>query len=98
MKDLAERYSILIEWSDADDAYIATVEELFALKTHGNTRAEALCKAEEMIASYLSVDEQAPAPRQFDRHYEAEGMPWTEPGYDAAASVGLTPASAPSPR
>jgi len=96
MKDLAERYSILIEWSDADDAYIATVEELYSVKTHGDTRAEALSKAEDLITSFLAGEEQPPAPRQFDRHYAAEDLPWEEPGYDAAASVGLTPTIASS--
>jgi predicted RNase H-like HicB family nuclease len=98
MKDLAKRYSILIEWSDADDAYIATVDELHSAKIHGNTRAEALREAEELIASWLVGEEQSPAPRQFDRHYAAEGTPWTEPGYDAAASVGLTEGMAPASR
>lgn len=91
MKALAERYSLLLEWSDADSAYIATVAELDGAKIHGATRAAALAAAEELIVSWLATEDNPPAPRQFDRHYAAEGHPWTEPGYDATTSVGLAP-------
>lgn len=75
MNNLAERYSILIEWSDTDGAYIATVEELDDAKVHGTTRAETLANAEELIAFWLETEDNPPAPRQFDRHYAAEGLP-----------------------
>lgn len=75
MNDLAARYSVLIEWSDTDGAYIATMEELNGVQTHGATRAEALANAEEVIALYLDGEEAPPVPRQFDRHYAAEGLP-----------------------
>ena len=97
MRPLAERYSILIEWSDVDAAYIATIAELDDVHTHGDTRAAALAAAEELIAFWLDGEPAPPAPRQFDRHY-ADGRPWIEPGYDAVASVGLSPSSAPSSR
>lgn len=89
MDGLAGRYSILIEWSDADHAYIATVEELDRIKIHGETRAEALTKAEDLIAAWLETETDPPAPRQFDRHYAAEGQPWVEAEYDPAVAVGL---------
>ena len=39
-------YSILIQWSDEDQVYIATVPELPGCKTHGRTYEEALKQAQ----------------------------------------------------
>lgn len=49
------RYSILIEWSDEDDAYIVTVPELPGRKTHGATRVEAVEMGEEVINGWLEA-------------------------------------------
>ena len=49
--------------------------ELDDAKIHGATRAEALANAEDLISSWLDGEEAPPAPRQFDRHYAAEGLP-----------------------
>ncbi len=66
----ASRYSLIIEWSDEDQLYIATAPELPGCRTHGATRTEALAKAEEIIAEWLEIvaerGRQAPAPRVFD--------------------------------
>ncbi len=35
-------YSMLIQWSDEDEAYIVTVPELPGCKTHGSTHEEAV--------------------------------------------------------
>ena len=51
MKGSAERYSMLIEWSDVDNAYIATIAERNEAQSHGATRAAALAAAEELIRS-----------------------------------------------
>lgn len=48
-------YSVLIEWSDEDAAYIATVPELPGCRTHGATRREAVEQAEEVIAGWLDA-------------------------------------------
>ena len=70
----ASRYSILIEWSDEDQAYIVTLPEWEAAhyvgNTHGSTRAEALAAGEELIESWLEyvrqVGETPPPVRTFD--------------------------------
>ena len=49
------RYSVLIEWSDEDAAYIATVPELPGCRTHGATRREAVEQAEEVIVGWLDA-------------------------------------------
>ena len=56
-EELAEvrRYSIIIEWSDEDDAYIVTVPELPGCRTHGATRAEAIAMGEEVIAGWIAA-------------------------------------------
>lgn len=69
-------YSMIVEWSDEDDAYIVTVAELPGCRTHGATRAEAVAMGEEAIAGWLAVarerGEPPPTPRQFaEQHIEA---------------------------
>ncbi len=49
------RYSVLIEWSDEDAAYIATVPELPGCRTHGATRREAVEQAEAVIVGWLDA-------------------------------------------
>lgn len=41
-------YTIVLKWSDEDQAYLATVPEL-GVTTHGNTLAEALDMVLEVI-------------------------------------------------
>ena len=66
----ASRYSLLIRWSDQDDAYIATVPELPGCITHGATQVEAIRQAHDAIATWLegarSAGETTPPPRRFD--------------------------------
>lgn len=68
----AGRYSLVIEWSDADQVYIATVPELPGCRTHGATRAEALQHGEEVAAEWLDLAAELgwaiPDPRKFDGH------------------------------
>lgn len=60
------RYSLMIEWSDEDQAYIATIPE-FNVKTHGETYEEAFhlgCGLmEEVIAVYQQLGRPLPQPR-----------------------------------
>lgn len=49
----ARRYSLLIEWSPEDDAYIVTGPELPNVRTHGTTHQDAVEMGEEVIATYL---------------------------------------------
>ena len=64
------RYTLIIEWSDEDEVYIATAPELPGCRTHGATRVEALQKGEQIVAEWLAIaDERGwtpPLPRTFD--------------------------------
>jgi predicted RNase H-like HicB family nuclease len=64
------RYTLVIEWSDEDHAYIATSPELAGCRTHGASRAEALARGEEAIADWLAIAGEdgwdVPAPRTFN--------------------------------
>lgn len=62
--DAAARYALIIEWSDEDRVYIATCPELPGCRTHGDSRAEALARGEEIIADDKGWA--VPAPRIFD--------------------------------
>jgi DNA-binding transcriptional regulator YiaG len=51
--DRARRYSLVISWSDEDDAYLVNVPELPGLQTHGATPAEAAENGERSIALWI---------------------------------------------
>ena len=65
----ARRYSMLVQWSPEDEAWIVTVSELGDAKTHGATPAEAVEMGADLVASYLDFcrrrGEPVPAPRLF---------------------------------
>ncbi len=77
--DLVEdrHYSMLIEWSDEDKAYIVTVPELPGCMTHGVTYAEAVRQGEDAIATWLNTarawGDPIPAPRGFTRPSASAG-------------------------
>lgn len=48
-------YSINIQWSDRDQAYLANVPELPGCHTHGDTYEEALKNALEVIELWLET-------------------------------------------
>ncbi|HLZ59782.1 MAG TPA: type II toxin-antitoxin system HicB family antitoxin [Ktedonosporobacter sp.] len=48
-------YIITIQWSDRDQAYLANVPELPGCHTHGETYAEALENALEVIRLWLET-------------------------------------------
>jgi predicted RNase H-like HicB family nuclease len=61
-------YSILIQWSDEDQKYIASLPEFASYAhTHGNTYAEALEMAEEvlemLIEQYQESGKSLPQPQ-----------------------------------
>lgn len=71
------RYSLLIEWSEEDDSYIASFpewEEQHDLigHTHGASYEEAARKGAEVLAmlvrSALADGDPLPLPHRFDRH------------------------------
>jgi predicted RNase H-like HicB family nuclease len=63
----ASRYEIVIQWSEEDQVFIASVPELRGAKTHGNTPAEAAEKAVEVAASWIygsrQLGHEVPEPR-----------------------------------
>jgi predicted RNase H-like HicB family nuclease len=65
----ARRYSMLVQWSPEDDAWIVTVPELGDAKTHGVSPAEAVAMGADLVATYLDFcrrrGEPVPAPRLF---------------------------------
>ena len=66
------RYTIVVEWSDADHLYIASTPELPGCVTHGTTRAEALAKCEGLVPEWLAIATERgwaiPPARTFDAH------------------------------
>lgn len=66
---LVGRYSIIIEWSDEDNAYVVTLPEFPYCHTHGATREEALKNAQEVLELLIEADEEwnspLPPPRLF---------------------------------
>lgn len=65
--DEARRYSMVIEWSPRDDAFLVSVPELPGLRTHGATHAVAVAMGEDAIAVWLdglrATDQPVPAPQ-----------------------------------
>ncbi len=62
-----KHYSMVIEWSDEDQAYIVTVPELPGCRTHGNTYEEAVKQGQDAIESWimaaLADNEPVPPPK-----------------------------------
>lgn len=50
----ASRYAAVIEWSDADEVYVATVPDIPNLHTHGSTREAAATAADEVTALWIA--------------------------------------------
>jgi predicted RNase H-like HicB family nuclease len=67
MKDL--HYSMIIQWSDEDEAYIVTVPELPGCKTHGDTYEEALQNGKDVIELCIETEQKLgrsiPAPNKY---------------------------------
>lgn len=50
-----KHYSMNIQWSDEDQAYIVTVPELPGRRTHGETYEEAVKQGQDAIESWIMV-------------------------------------------
>lgn len=48
-----EHYSMIIQWSIKDAAYIVTVPELPGCRTHGDTYEEAVQQGKDAIESWI---------------------------------------------
>ena len=64
-----EHYSMVIEWSEEDQAYIVTVPELPGCRTHGDTYELAVEQGQDAVVSWISArratQRPVPAPRVF---------------------------------
>jgi len=73
------RYSMVIEWSDVDAAYIVTVPELPGCRTHGVTTVEEAEMGREAIEGWLAAQRArgniVPPPRIYDRFYSESDTP-----------------------
>jgi predicted RNase H-like HicB family nuclease/predicted RNA binding protein YcfA (HicA-like mRNA interferase family) len=60
------RYTVIIQWSDEDQAYVVSLPEWGAgAKTHGATYEEAARNAEEVLELLMRDDPGAPEPQLF---------------------------------
>ena len=53
--NLYRRYSMLIQWSEEDEAYIVTIPELPGAMTHGSTYDEAARQGQDLIESVIEA-------------------------------------------
>ncbi|MCY6492851.1 type II toxin-antitoxin system HicB family antitoxin [Leptolyngbya sp. GGD] len=70
------RYTILIQWSDEDQCYVVSLPEWGEFShTHGETYAEALQNAQEvlelLVESALAEGEPLPEPQTFGKTLQA---------------------------
>jgi predicted RNase H-like HicB family nuclease len=63
------RYSIIIQWSEEDQAYVATLPEWGGCHTHGATYVQAAQNAQEVLDELIAADEAdgrtSPPPHEF---------------------------------
>jgi predicted RNase H-like HicB family nuclease len=73
----ASHYSLLIEWSDEDQAYIVSFPEWEATgligHTHGATYAEAVANGEDMLRALVAAAQLEGDPIPQPRRYVATG-------------------------
>ncbi|GDY08210.1 hypothetical protein LBMAG52_16960 [Planctomycetia bacterium] len=63
---MTHKYSMIIEWSDADAAFVATLPEFPSNRTHGATYEEAARNGQEVLGMLIDV-------------YRDDGKPLPEP-------------------
>ncbi len=67
MNNKYEHYSMIIQWSVEDNAYIVTVPELPGCITHGETYEEAVKRGQEAIETWIDASiewgDPIPAPK-----------------------------------
>jgi predicted RNase H-like HicB family nuclease len=71
-------YSMIIEWSDEDDAFIVTTPELPGCRTHGATYNEAVQQGQDAIESWVDANiawgRPIPPPKLFICSEESEDI------------------------
>ena len=55
-QDTYDHYSMRIQWSDADNAYLVTVPELPGCVTHGDSYEDAALHGREAIESWIAAN------------------------------------------
>ncbi len=67
--EVTHHYSLLIEWSPEDEAFVVTVPDLPGCRTHGVTYEEAVRQARDAIQSWIEAaqadGEPIPEPRTY---------------------------------
>jgi predicted RNase H-like HicB family nuclease len=76
MSNRYEHYSMIIQWSEEDQAYIVTVPELPGCKTHGSTYEEAVQQGRDAIESWIMVAVQDGNPIPPPRTFVAQQLCW----------------------
>jgi antitoxin HicB len=80
------RYSMLIQWSDEDQAYVVTLPEWeaagHACRTHGASYLEAAAKGQEMLAFVLEA-----ARRDGDRIPDPDILRYPETEIESAQAL-----------
>ena len=78
--DRPHRYSLMINWSDTNDAYLVSIPEL-GTKTHGETLQEAVEMAKDLIAGFVQeppLMDPLPKPLLFDDRTNFAPNPFDE--------------------
>jgi len=65
------RYSIIIQWSDEDEAYIVTLPEFPGCHTHGDTYKEALKNGKEVLELVIENRQELGRPLPEPNRYDA---------------------------
>jgi antitoxin HicB len=65
------RYSITIQWSDEDEAYIVTLPEFPGCHTHGDTYEEALQNGKEVLELVIENRQELGRPLPEPNRYDA---------------------------
>jgi predicted RNase H-like HicB family nuclease len=85
-------YSIILVWSEEDQAFIAMVPELSGCTAHGETRVEAIREAEIAIENWLDtareLGRKIPTPKHYD-DYEARVDQATEEDFKKALRAAI---------
>ena len=78
----ADRYALLVEWSDEDQCYIGRCPELFQGGVHGADRAKVyteLCQAVEEWIAILQSDGKELPPALTDKEYSGKFVVRVDP-------------------
>jgi predicted RNase H-like HicB family nuclease len=61
----APRYTVIIQWSEEDQAYVVSLPEWGGCKTHGDSYEEAARNAQEVLEMLIESEGEHPSPKLF---------------------------------